>query len=160
MQIDKNSVVAFHYELRDSSGDILESNFDETATLYLHGANNILPGLEKAFAGREAGEEFETTLPPEQAYGIVQENQRQRIPAKYLKHEGKLKPGQIVRFNTDQGMRTATVLKVGKFSVDIDSNHPLAGKTLTFRIRIDSVREATADEQAHGHAHGEGGHQH
>ena len=60
----------------------------------------------------------------------------------------------------DRGMRTATVLKVGKFSVDIDSNHPLAGKTLTFRIRIDSVREATADEQAHGHAHGEGGHQH
>ncbi len=160
MEIDNNSVVAFHYELRDSSGAILESNFGETASLYLHGANNIIPGLEKEFVGRQAGEDFEVTLPPEQAYGVVQSGQQQRIPAKYLKHEGKLKVGQVVRFNTDKGSRSATVVKVGKFSVDVDTNHPLAGKTLTFRVHIESVRAATAEEREHGHAHGEGGHQH
>ncbi|WP_372861764.1 peptidylprolyl isomerase [Spongiibacter sp.] len=160
MEIDNNSVVAFHYELRDSAGNTLESNFGETATLYLHGANNIIPGLEKALAGRAAGDEFEITLPPEQAYGMVKEGQQQRIPAKYLKHEGKLKVGQLVRFNTDKGSHSATVIKVGKFSVDVDTNHPLAGQTLSFRIAIDSVRAATAEEIEHGHAHGEGGHQH
>lgn len=160
MEIDTNCVVAFHYELRDSSGSVLESNFGETPTLYLHGANNIIPGLEKAFSKRQAGDDFEVTLPPEQAYGVVQEGKQQRIPAKYLKHEGKLRVGQIVRFNTDQGSRSATVVKVGKFSVDVDTNHPLAGKTLTFTIHIDSVRAATAEEREHGHAHGEGGHQH
>ena len=160
MNIANNTVVAFFYELRDGGGQLLEGNIGETPTLYLHGANNIIPGLEEAMAGRQAGDSFEVTLPPEQAYGLVQENQQQRIPAKYLKHEGKLSPGKIVRFNTDQGQRTATVVKVGKFSVDIDTNHPLAGKTLTFNITIDSVREATDEERQHGHAHGVGGHQH
>ncbi|MBD2858053.1 peptidylprolyl isomerase [Spongiibacter sp. KMU-158] len=160
MEIAKNSVTSFFYSLQDEHGTELESNFGETATLYLHGANNIIPGLEKAMLGKTAGDEFEVTLPPAEAYGLRKENQQQRIPAKYLKHEGKIKAGQIVRFNTDQGTRTATVIKVGKFSVDVDSNHPLAGKTLTFKIKIDNVREATADEISHGHAHGEGGHQH
>ncbi|MDX1506456.1 MAG: peptidylprolyl isomerase [Spongiibacter sp.] len=160
MEIEKNSVVSFYYELRDSAGALLESNFGEDCTLFLHGANNILPGLEKAFTGRRAGDQFEVTLPPEQAYGVVREGQQQRIPAKYLKHEGKLKVGQVVHFNTDKGSRSATVLKVGKFSVDVDTNHPLAGKTLTFRIEIADVRHATAEEISHGHAHGVGGHQH
>ena len=95
-----------------------------------------------------------------QAYGERQEGQVQRIPAKYLKHEGKMKPGQIVRFRDDQGVRQARVIKVGKFSVDVDTNHPLAGKNLHFDIEIVDVREASAEEVSHGHAHGPGGHQH
>ncbi len=160
MEISKNSVVSFFYELRNEHGELLESNFEETPSLYLHGANNIIPGLEKVMAGKSAGEEFEVTLQPTEAYGLRQEAQQQRIPAKYLKHEGKLKAGQIVRFNTDQGTRTATVIKVGKFSVDVDSNHPLAGQVLSFKIKVNKVREASSEELSHGHAHGEGGHQH
>jgi FKBP-type peptidyl-prolyl cis-trans isomerase SlyD len=160
MEVANHRVVAFFYELRDEDGNQLESNFGEQTTLYLHGARNIIPGLEKAMLGHEEGDEFEVTLAPEDAYGLRKDNQQQRIPAKYLKHEGKLQPGKIVRFNTDQGQRTATVVKVGKFSVDVDANHPLAGKSLTFKIKIDSIREATAEEREHGHAHGVGGHQH
>ena len=103
MKITDNTVVAFFYELRDGGGQRLEGNIGETPTLYLHGANNMIAGLEDAMAGRQAGDSFEITLPPEKAYGLVQENQQQRIPAKYLKHEGKLSPGKVVRFNTDQG---------------------------------------------------------
>ena len=160
MDIAKHSVVAFHYALSNSEGLELENNFADTPTLYLHGAQNIIPGLENAFLGRRAGDEFEVTLSPDQAYGPVKPNQQQRMPAKYLKHEGKLKIGQAVRFKTDQGMRSATVVKIGKFSVDVDLNHPLAGQALHFRIAIASVREASPEEIQHGHAHGEGGHQH
>ncbi len=160
MQIAKNSVVSFHYTLSDVDGTVIESSSGGDASLYLHGANNILPALEKAMAGRSVGDTFDVELSAEQAYGARVEGKTQRIPAKYLKHEGKLKPGQIVRFRDDQGVKQATVLKVGKFSVDIDSNHPLAGRALRFSIEITDVRAASPDEVAHGHAHGPGGHEH
>lgn len=161
MEISNNTVVSFRYRLQGSDGIELENNFDDDApSLYLHGAGNIIPGLEQAMAGRQAGADFEVTLTPDQAYGQVQPNRLQRIPAKYLKHEGKLRIGQAVRFNTDKGQRNATVVKVGKFAVDVDLNHPLAGHTLTFTIHIEDVREASREEIQHGHAHGVGGHQH
>lgn len=160
MEIKRNSVVSFHYQLHDSNGELLEDSHDGDPSLFLHGAGNIIPGLEKAMTGHAAGDTFSTTLPPEEAYGQIKPNQQQRIPAKYLKHEGKLKVGQAVRFSTDQGSRTATVVKIGKFNVDVDLNHPLAGHTLTFSIDVIAVREATTEEIEHRHAHGIGGHQH
>lgn len=160
MQIAKNSVVSFHYTLADANGTAIESSQGGEPSLYLHGARNILPALEKAMLGHTLGDQFEVELSVEQAYGPREEGKTQRIPAKYLKHEGKMKSGQIVRFRDDQGVRQATVLKVGKFSVDVDSNHPLAGRALRFTIDIVDIREASADEVAHGHAHGPGGHQH
>lgn len=160
MQISKNAVVSFHYSLKNAQGEELENNRGENPTLYLHGANNIIPGLEKAMEGRSAGDSFEIDLTPTEAYGERREDMAQRVPAKYLKHEGKLRPGQTVRINTDKGMRSATVIKVGKFSVDVDMNHPLAGQQLHFSIEIADVRQATAEEVQHGHAHGVGGHQH
>lgn len=160
MQIARNSVVSFHYTLSDLDGNAIESSQGGEPSLYLHGANNILPALEKAMAGHAVGDSFEVELSADQAYGQRVEGKTQRIPAKYLKHEGKLRPGQVVRFRDDHGVKQATVLKVGKFSVDIDSNHPLAGRALRFAIEIVDIREASADEAAHGHAHGPGGHQH
>ena len=160
MKINKNSVVSFHYRLRKEDGSELENSHDGHPTLYLHGAGNIIKGLENAMQDREAGDVFSVTVGPELGYGFRQAEQQQRMPAKYLTHEGKLRPGQAVRFQTDKGTRSATVIKVGKFSVDVDLNHPLAGETLVFDIEIVDVREASAEEKAHGHAHGVGGHQH
>jgi FKBP-type peptidyl-prolyl cis-trans isomerase SlyD len=160
MDISKHKVVSFHYELSNSDGVVLENNFDDTPSLYIHGADNIIPGLEKAMAGHKLGDEFSVTLAAEDAYGQIEPNKQERIPAKYLKHEGKIKPGQAISFNTDKGMRQATVVKVGKFSVDVDLNHPLAGQTLSFKVLIKDIRDASAEEISHGHAHGVGGHQH
>ncbi len=160
MQIAKNSVVSFHYSLSDSEGNSIESSQGGEPSLYLCGANNILPALEKAMLGHSVGDTFDVNLSVEQAYGPRIEGKTQRIPAKYLKHEGKMRPGQIVSYRDDHGVKQATVLKVGKFSVDIDSNHPLAGRALRFSIDIVDIREASADEVAHGHAHGPGGHHH
>jgi FKBP-type peptidyl-prolyl cis-trans isomerase SlyD len=161
MQIGKNSVVTFHYTLRDDAGVQLESSRDGDPTLYLHGANNMLPALEEAFAGRSAGESFQITLTPAQAYGERRAGAVERVPAKYLKHEGRLRVGQVVRLHMkDGGAMPVTIVKVGKFAVDVDSNHPLAGRTLSYDIEIVDVRAATAEEIAHGHAHGVGGHNH
>lgn len=160
MKISPHSVVAFHYTLFNETGEAIETSRDGEPSLCLIGANNILPGLEKAMLGKQAGDEIDVTLEPHLAYGLYQENRKDRIAAKYLKHEKKLHPGKVVRINTDKGVQTATVIKVGKFSVDIDSNHPLAGQTIRFEVEITEVREASSEERAHGHAHGVGGHQH
>ena len=160
MRISDGHVVSFHYTLSNPEGEVMESTRDGDPSLYLHGADNLLPGLEAELSDREAGERFQVTLPPERAYGQRREGLTQRVPSKYLKHAGRLRPGQAVKLNTGQGVRTVTVLKVGKFNVDVDLNHPLCGWTLVFDVEILDVRTATPEELAHGHAHGPGGHQH
>lgn len=164
MQIEADSVVSFHYRLSEVGGELLESSYDAEPTLYLHGHGNLLPALEEALNGRQAGDKASINLEPEQAYGQRKEGATQRIPIKHLQNhsavKNKLKPGMRVAVNTEHGPWDAVVLKVGKFNVDIDSNHPLAGKSLTFEVEIVDVRVATGDELAHGHAHGAGGHHH
>lgn len=158
--IEDGKVVRFHYVLSDEQGSELERSADDAPMTYLHGANNIIAGLESALTGKAPGDEFDVTVAPEQGYGERDENMRQRISAKYLRHAGKLRPGMQVPVQTDEGQRWVTVIKVGLKTVDVDANHPLAGKTLNFRITIAEVRDATEEEVAHGHAHGPGGHQH
>jgi FKBP-type peptidyl-prolyl cis-trans isomerase SlyD len=164
MQISANKVVSFHYTLNDVDGSLLETSYDSEPTLYLHGHSNILASLEDALETKVVGDKVSVTLTPEQGYGERKEGAVQRIPIKHLHDhaalKNKLKPSAKVLVNTQHGPWEAIVLKVGKFNVDIDSNHPLAGKTLTFEIEIIEVRDATAEELAHGHAHGAGGHHH
>lgn len=161
MQIENGSVVSFLYTLTDTAGNAIESNREGGhPSVYLHGASNVVPKLEAAFAGKKVGDHFELTLEPADAYGERRDNAIERVPAKYLKHEGKLKLGQPVQINTKDGAMLVSVVKVGKFSVDVDTNHPLAGKTLNYVVDVVDVRAATEEEKAHGHAHGVGGHQH
>lgn len=163
MVVDQNTVVRFHYRLSvvtDSGLKFLEHSHDGEPMAYLHGKGAIIPGIEKAMHGRQQGNEFEIVLEPDEAYGQFIEDAKQRIPVKYLQQKQKLKPGMTVSVNTPHGPRDVLVEKVGKFNVDVDINHPLAGKTLKFEIRIVEVRAATSEEMSHGHAHGPGGHQH
>lgn len=164
MSISADKVVSFHYNLKGADGTLLETSYDSDPTLYLHGHRNILEALESELESRVVGDKIEVTLAPEQAYGERKEGAVQRIPIKHLHNhavlKNKLKAGSRVSVNTQHGPWEAVVLKVGKFNVDIDSNHPLAGKTLSFEIEVIDVRDATAEELAHGHAHGAGGHHH
>jgi FKBP-type peptidyl-prolyl cis-trans isomerase SlyD len=160
MQISNNAVVSFHYSLFNEAGEEIENSRTGDPTLCLIGANNILPGLEHQLIGKQTGDTLQVTLEPVLAYGVYQQDKKDRIPAKYLKHEKKLQPGKIVSIHSDKGQQMATVIKVGKFSVDVDLNHPLAGQTIRFDVEIIDVREASNEETAHGHAHGAGGHHH
>lgn len=159
MQIENGKVVSFHYKVFGEDGAMIEET-GEQPMLALHGADNMIAGVEKALTGRSAGDHFEVTVTPEEGYGVAQPANIQRISAKYLRHAGKLRPGMQVPVHTDQGQRWVTVLKVGLKTVDVDANHPLAGRTLRFVIDVVDVRDATEEEKSHGHAHGPGGHQH
>ena len=160
MKISGDKVVVFHYQLFNEDGVELEGTAGGEPSAYLHGANNIIPGLEQAMEGRETGQHFEVEVPPQQAYGLRNVERVQRVPAKHLLFKGKLKPGMVVQLNTTQGRQPVTVIKAGRHSAEVDTNHPLAGQTLRFAIDIVEVREATAEEVAHRHAHGPGGHHH
>ena len=160
MPIGKNTVVTFHYQLSDDTGEIMESSREIEPNVYLHGYDGILPGLAKALEGKETGDAVVVTLPPEQAYGLIKPESMQRISAKHLMGAKKWSPGMIAQVNTDQGPRHVRVVKVGHKFIDVDTNHPLAGKTLTFDIEVISLRDAVPEEIAHGHVHGAGGHQH
>lgn len=160
MEIQKDTVVRFHYTIFDDHGEQLETSLPDKSTLYLHGSESILPKLQDAFAGHKAGDAITVTLAPTEAYGEREENRIQRISAKYLKHLGRYKAGDVVPVNTDQGQQWVTVVKKGLKTVDVDSNHPFAGKTLRFEVTIEDVRAATEEELSHGHAHGDGGVEH
>jgi FKBP-type peptidyl-prolyl cis-trans isomerase SlyD len=160
MTIGDDSVVSFHYKLRDDTGAFNESSEEGSPVVYVHGHNNIVPGLEKELAGKKSGDKLTATVTPEEGYGPRNENAVQRVPLKHLATRGPISVGQMVVVNTRDGGRQARVLKVGHFNVDLDLNHPLAGRTLTFDIEILDVRAATEQELAHGHAHGPHGHDH
>jgi len=165
MKIEYGKVVSFHYSLFESGKDDqeLESSDEGEPMLYLHGFHGLLDALQEELAGKEAGAELSVDVPAARAYGLRKEDSEHRVPLKHVVGVGKntrLKPGQIVRLNTPDGERDATVVKAGKFNVDIDTNHPLAGKDLTFRVTIVDVRDGSEEELAHGHAHGPGGHSH
>ena len=160
MQIEPKTVVTFHYTLRDESGAVLESSRGADPAAYLHGVNNIIPGLESAMAGRSDGDTFTATVSPADGYGVRNADKAQRVPIKHLSFNGKLRAGDVVQLSTGDGMRAVTVTKAGRHTADIDTNHPLAGQTLVFDIKVSQVRAATAEELNHRHAHGPGGHRH
>lgn len=160
MIVEKDKAVSFHYTLKNADGEQMETSREKEPMSYLHGANNIITGLEKAMEGHAINDEFSVTVEPEEAYGVRNENNVQRVPLKRLKGVGKVSVGQILTLQTDKGQVQVTVLKVGRFNVDVDGNHPLAGKALTFDVEITDIREASAEELEHRHVHGPGGHQH
>ncbi|WP_133470884.1 FKBP-type peptidyl-prolyl cis-trans isomerase [Paraglaciecola marina] len=163
MQITKGTVVQFLYRIKDTEGKELESNFDQEAIAYLHGYNNMMVGVENSLESMKKGDEIEVELEAAETYGDLQPDSEQRVSIKHLMSadkKPKWKAGMTAVVNTEQGQREVTIVKVGKFMVTIDINHPYAGKTLQFELKVVDVRAATDEEIEHGHAHGVGGHHH
>jgi FKBP-type peptidyl-prolyl cis-trans isomerase SlyD len=160
LAVARDRVVRFHYEMRDEAGTVLESSRAEEPLAVLHGRGNLMPGIEAALEGHGAGDRFQVSLEPGEAYGERKEGLTQRVSKKYFPQAARLKPGMTVQLSTREGPRPVTVLKVGGKVVDVDLNHPLAGRALTFDIEVVEVREASPEEIAHRHVHGPGGHHH
>jgi len=152
MLIEKNKVVSFHYKLREGDTQ-LECSRDGDPMFFLFGHGGLIAGLEDAMVNKQSGESFSVTLLPEQAYGHRSNDAVQRVPIKQLGTKKKLKPGDIVAVSTSKGPLDVTIIKAGKYMADVDANHPLAGRTLTFDVDIIDVRDATDEELSHGHAH-------
>lgn len=159
MQITDNSAVSFHYTLTNSNGEQLDSSRGEEPLAYLHGAGNIIAGLEAALAGKEVGDTFNVTIPPAEAYGELVPNMVQVVSKKMF--EGMdVEVGMQFHADVSHGAGIITVTEINGDDVTIDGNHPLAGETLIFDVEVVDVRPATEDEIAHGHIHGAGGHHH
>ncbi len=159
MEIAKNSIVSIDYTLTSNEGNVLDSSNGREPLAYLHGARNIIPGLEAALDGKAVGDQVKVTVPPDQAYG---ERDPQMIQAVARSAFGKVEPAAGMQFqaNTSAGPRVVTIVKVDGDDVTIDANHPLAGMTLNFDVKVVAVRQATQEELDHGHVHGPEGHGH
>lgn len=162
--VEADKVVTFHYRLSEPGQEVFEDSRHGQPVTYLHDHHGLLQGLEDALAGKKTGDTLEVTLRPEEAYGPRRDDAKQRVSIKYVYNPSNkkiiYKPGMVVQLNTKDGLQSVVVIKAGLKSLDVDINHPLAGKILVFSIEVMDVRIATADEIAHGHAHGVGGHHH
>jgi len=160
MQVAKDKVVSIDYTLTGPGGDVLDSSQGRGPLVYLHGQGNIIPGLEQALEGKSTGDSLNAVVPPEQAYGPKMPEMVQPVPRSSFSGIDEIKPGMQFQARTPQGPRVVTVVGVDENSVTVDANHPLAGQTLSFDVKVVEVRDATAEELSHGHAHGAGGHEH
>ncbi len=160
MQIEPNSVVTLHYTLKDNDGKIIDQS-DDDSFLYLHGAMNIIPGLENALTGKSAGDELSIKVSPEEGYGVKEDDRIQEVPKDMFDNAEEIKVGvQFHAQSPDGAAVVVTVTEVKDDVVVIDGNHALAGMELNFDVKVVDVREASAEEIEHGHVHGPHGHQH
>jgi FKBP-type peptidyl-prolyl cis-trans isomerase SlyD len=161
MQITTNSVVAIHFVLSDTAGEVLDSSEEHGPLAYIHGQGQMIPGLEAALEGKSQGESFKVTIEPEEAYGVFNEELIQTLSRDDFQGVDKLEVGmQFEAQDPDGDDGVVTIASLDGDEVTVDGNHPLAGETLNFEIEINEVRAATAEELEHGHVHGPGGHQH
>lgn len=160
MQVSKDKVVSIDYTLRDDQGQVLDTSSGREPLPYLHGAQNIIPGLEAALEGKRVGDTLSVTVLPADAYGERDAELVQDVPRDRFQGVSQIEPGMQFQAQTPQGRRIVTVTKVDDQNVTVDANHPLAGQTLHFEVTVKDVRQATPEEVQHGHAHGPGGHHH
>ncbi len=152
MQIAKNAVASIEYVLKDAEGKIIDQSPEGQPLVYMHGTGVLVQGLEDALEGKSSGDEFTVTVPAAKAYGQRDENLVGKLPASEFSGMP-LEVGSVYVIQTPAGRLPAMVKDISSDVVVVDANHPLAGKDLTFDIKIADVREADAEELAHGHAH-------
>jgi len=161
MQITKNAVATIEYELTDDAGEVVDSSKGSDPLAYLHGAGNIIPGLESELEGKTIGDAFKVRISPEDGYGPRRDEMVQDVPREQFPDDAEIQPGmQFQAQGPSGGVHVVTVVGVQGDQVKLDANHPLAGVHLNFDVKIVEVREATAEELEHGHVHGPGGHDH
>ena len=157
--IANDLVVSFNYKLTNAEGETLDQSQGEPL-VYLHGAGNIIPGLEKALLGKTVGDKFTVTVPAAEAYGEYNADLVQEVPKQMFQGVENIEAGMQFQAQTDDGVQIVTVKSVEGENIIVDANFPLAGQDLTFDVDVVAIREASAEELEHGHVHGAGGHHH
>ena len=159
--IANDSVVSIHYTLRGEDKQILDSSEGQEPLTYLHGHGQIIPGLEKALLGKNAGEKLNVEVSPEEGYGEYDDRMKMEVPIDQFPKEAPLEVGSMFELvNDKEETLTVRVTAVNGDIVSLDANHPLAGKKLFFEVEISTIRKATPSELEHRHAHGGDGHHH
>ena len=161
MLIAANKAVSIDYTLTNDAGEVIDSSTGAAPMVYLHGAGNIIVGLEKALEGKRAGDELSVAVEPQDAYGEYSAELVAVLGREMFEGVDELEVGmQFHASGPDGSMQIVTIRDLDGDEVTVDGNHPLAGQRLNFQVKVVDVRDAHAEEIAHGHVHGEGGHHH
>ena len=160
LKVGNAMVVTLDYTLKNDEGEVIDSSSNKQPLVYLHGAGNIIVGLEDGLEDLQKGAEFKVSVPANKGYGVVNPRLISEMPKSRFPADAVLAIGQIFVTNGPNGQRQIKVVEVKDEAVVVDGNHPLAGKTLHFSGTIVDIREGSAGELEHGHSHGPGGHHH
>jgi FKBP-type peptidyl-prolyl cis-trans isomerase SlyD len=160
MNIEKNRVVSIDYTLRDDKNNVIDSTSGSEPLEYLHGFENIIPGLERALEGKVQGDHIVANIPAADAYGARNDKLVTEVPLDKFDGVESVEEGMQFEAQTPDGYRIVTVVKVADDTVTIDGNHPLAGFDLNFDVTVTGVRAANAEELIHGHVHSAHDHDH
>lgn len=160
MQVTENKVVSIEYTLKNTQGEVIDSSVGHDPLAYLHGHHNIISGLENALTGKSVGDAFAVEIPPEEAYGLRDESMIQVVPRHLFQGVDEILPGMKFQAEAEHGINVVKVIDVKEDQVHLDANHELAGETLHFDVVVKEIRDASAEEIEHGHAHGPDGHHH
>ncbi|MBJ95926.1 MAG: peptidylprolyl isomerase [Rickettsiales bacterium] len=148
----------FHYLLKNSEGEVLDSSDGADPLVYLHGAGNIVPGLEEELLGKTVGDKMSVIVPPEKAYGVRGGPGPQPVERSAFPADVELSAGMQFFAEAPDGSPLALwIVELSDDKVMVDANHPLAGVTLHFDVEITGLRDATDEEREHGHPHGPDG---
>lgn len=155
MSITQQKVVTMDFKVSDTNGQVLDSSEGAEPLVYLHGSNNIIPGLEAALEGKGVGDDVKVEVVAAEAYGEYHDQMVQQVPMAAFEGVEKVEPGMAFHAESPDGHPIQIIVTgVEGDMVTVDGNHPLAGKDLVFEVSIKEVRDATADELEHGHVHG------
>ena len=160
MKVAENAVVVIDYTLTNNEGEVIDTSDGAGPLAYLHGFGNIIDGLEEALEGKEAGDKVKASIEPAKAYGERYDEMEQEVPVELFGGVDNIELGMQFQSETDDGPVMVTVVNITDTMITVDGNHPLAGVHLNFDVTVREVREATEEELAHGHVHGDGGHHH
>lgn len=162
MTIAADKVVLIHYTLKNDDGEILDSSQEGGEPLaYLHGHQNIVPGLEAALEGLKVGDSKDVVVSPEEGYGPRMDEAIQKVPQAEFPTEIPREVGLQIFAEGPGGQHFPLwIVAIDDDFVTVDGNHPLAGQTLNFSVEVVEIRDASAEELEHGHVHGPGGHEH
>lgn len=145
-RITKNKLVAFHFTLTDEEGNQLDTTRGMLPMLYVHGHNHLPSGIEAALAGKCIGDQVEAIIPPEQGFGLRDEELLQQVPKSIFEGQQEPEIGMEIQAETADGPVPVRVVAIGDTHITVDGNHAFAGKQLHLNAEIRNVRNATADE--------------
>ncbi|TQV86799.1 peptidylprolyl isomerase [Exilibacterium tricleocarpae] len=157
MNISAKKVASIHYTLTNDAGEVLDTSKDQEPLAYLHGAQNLVPGLEKELEGKAVGDKLDVVVEPAEGYGEKDPQLIQAVPRTMFGGTDNIEVGMAFHAETQHGRQTVEVVEVDGDNVTVDGNHPLAGVRLNFAVEVTDIREATEEELQHGHVHSAGG---
>ena len=156
MKVEKNKVISIHYTLKDDNGNVIDTSEGREPLAYLHGNHNIISGLEEQLEGKEVGDKLSVDVKPEKGYGVVDESLKMVLKKEQFENPDGLQVGMQFQAQIGDKIAIYTITNIKDNDVYVDGNHPLAGMNLHFDVEIMDIRDATAEELEHGHAHIEG----